>query len=234
MEDRHLSLSEVAEIMEVTERTVRRWIKAGRLKAYKPGRDYRIPESAVKDFIERSEAYPKAKAPPPLDSGDERGKQALREIAPEVWVAWGQELDGWTDLINTMLLAEYAPRVESLPEDPDADQRTAELPWINKLLDKVASIERLLHGFGVENGIVPSFLIYQHRGHHIPEEAQAAFERYFAASRAALFGAQRLRRRAVAWAYRGEEVKVFRANADTYNWAAEETYAHRRPNIDTQ
>ncbi len=63
MEERHLSLSEVAELMEVAERTVRRWIKSGRLKAYKPGRDYRIPESAVKDFIERSVAYPKAGAP---------------------------------------------------------------------------------------------------------------------------------------------------------------------------
>jgi excisionase family DNA binding protein len=59
MEDRHLSLSEVAGLMGVSERTVRRWIKAGNLKAYKPGRDYRIPESAVRELVEESEVYPK-------------------------------------------------------------------------------------------------------------------------------------------------------------------------------
>lgn len=64
MEERHLSLGEVAELMEVTDRTVRRWIKSGKLKAYKPGRDYRIPESAVREFVEESEAYPKAEASP--------------------------------------------------------------------------------------------------------------------------------------------------------------------------
>jgi excisionase family DNA binding protein len=60
MEDRHLSLSEVSGSMGVSERTVRRWIKSGKLKAYKPGRDYRIPESAVREFVEESEVYPKA------------------------------------------------------------------------------------------------------------------------------------------------------------------------------
>lgn len=60
MEDRQLSLSEVAGLMGVSERTVRRWIKAGKLRAFKPGRDYRIPESAVRTFVEESEISPKA------------------------------------------------------------------------------------------------------------------------------------------------------------------------------
>src|SRR5215212_4143788 len=59
MEDRHLSLSEVAGLMGVSERTVRRWIHSGKLKAYKPGRDYRIPEGAVRELVEESEVYPK-------------------------------------------------------------------------------------------------------------------------------------------------------------------------------
>jgi excisionase family DNA binding protein len=60
MEDRTLSLSEVAGLMGVSERTIRRWIKAGKLRAYKPGRDYRIPESALRQFVEESEISPKA------------------------------------------------------------------------------------------------------------------------------------------------------------------------------
>lgn len=67
MEDRNLSLSAVAGSLGVSERTVRRWIKSGKLKAYKPGRDYRIPESALRELVEESEVYPKTQAPLPLD-----------------------------------------------------------------------------------------------------------------------------------------------------------------------
>jgi excisionase family DNA binding protein len=63
VEDQTRSLSEVAGLMGVSERTVRRWIKSGRLKAYKPGRDYRIPETALRRFIEESEISPKVQAP---------------------------------------------------------------------------------------------------------------------------------------------------------------------------
>src|SRR5215218_8974403 len=67
MEDRHFSLSEVAIGLRVSERTVRRWIKAGKLKAYKPGRDFRIPESAVRELVESGEVSPKARAARPLE-----------------------------------------------------------------------------------------------------------------------------------------------------------------------
>jgi|SRR5215218_10895695 len=63
MEDRHLSLSEVAGSLGVSERTVRRWIKSGKLRAYRPGRDYRIPENAFRAFVEESEISPKVGAP---------------------------------------------------------------------------------------------------------------------------------------------------------------------------
>jgi excisionase family DNA binding protein len=60
MEERHVPLSTVAGRLGVSERTVRRWIKAGKLRAYRPGRDYRIPESALREFVEESEISPKA------------------------------------------------------------------------------------------------------------------------------------------------------------------------------
>ncbi len=75
MEERHLSLSEVAGAMGVSERTVHRWIKSGKLKSYKPGRDHRIPESGLREFIEESEVYPKGLEPPlPFEGQDERRK----------------------------------------------------------------------------------------------------------------------------------------------------------------
>ena len=64
MEERHVPLSTVAGRLGVSERTVRRWIKAGKLKATRPGRDYRIPESALRELVEEGEVSPKAPAPP--------------------------------------------------------------------------------------------------------------------------------------------------------------------------
>ncbi|MCA1716261.1 MAG: excisionase family DNA-binding protein [Actinobacteria bacterium] len=77
MEDQTRSLSEVAGLMGVSERTVRRWIKAGRLKAYKPGRDYRIPETGLRAFIEESEISPKAQAPLSFNDVLEEERRAL-------------------------------------------------------------------------------------------------------------------------------------------------------------
>jgi excisionase family DNA binding protein len=100
MEDRHLSLSEVAGLMGVSERTVRRWIKSGKLRAYKPGRDYRIPESAVRAFVEESEISPKAfsrsSLEPTLFNGleGERRTGYLRAWRAFVWKLvhrWEQE-----------------------------------------------------------------------------------------------------------------------------------------------
>ena len=59
MEDRYLSLAEVAGILGVSQRTVQRWIHSDRLEAYRPGRDYRIPESAVKTLLEEGKVSPK-------------------------------------------------------------------------------------------------------------------------------------------------------------------------------
>ena len=67
MEERQLSLSEVARVMGFSERTIRRWVKSGKLKAYKPGRDYRISEAALREFIEESEVSPKVALPLQLE-----------------------------------------------------------------------------------------------------------------------------------------------------------------------
>jgi excisionase family DNA binding protein len=60
VEERQLSLSEAAGALNISERTAYRWIKSGKLRAYKPGRDYWIPESAIKEVVEESKVLPKA------------------------------------------------------------------------------------------------------------------------------------------------------------------------------
>jgi excisionase family DNA binding protein len=51
-EERFLSLEDVAERLQVSDRTVRRWVKDGKLAAYKPGREWRIRPSDLEDFLE--------------------------------------------------------------------------------------------------------------------------------------------------------------------------------------
>jgi excisionase family DNA binding protein len=96
MEDRQLSLSEVAGLMGVSERTVRRWIKSGKLRAYKPGRDYRIPESAVREFVEDSEISPKGLRRSSLEPSLFNGLEEERRIAID-YGACRAALEGFCD-----------------------------------------------------------------------------------------------------------------------------------------
>jgi|SRR5215212_2455515 len=84
--------------MGVSERTVRRWIKSGRLKAYKPGRDYRIPETGLRAFIEESEISPKAPAPPSLEPSfndvleEERRAYGFADAIKAAAAKWAEEV----------------------------------------------------------------------------------------------------------------------------------------------
>jgi excisionase family DNA binding protein len=55
VDERYATLPEVAERLKVSRRTVYRWIKNGDLKAYQFGREYRITEGALKEFLEAHE-----------------------------------------------------------------------------------------------------------------------------------------------------------------------------------
>jgi excisionase family DNA binding protein len=58
-EDRMLTVPEVAERVRTTEDTVRRWLRAGKLKGRKLGGDrlgYRVKESDLRAFIDGATA----------------------------------------------------------------------------------------------------------------------------------------------------------------------------------
>ncbi len=79
--ERRYSLKEAQEILGLSERTVHRWIKSGKLKSYKPGRDHQIPESAIKQVIEESEVYPKDLEPSlPFSSDESDAQRRLRYL----------------------------------------------------------------------------------------------------------------------------------------------------------
>jgi excisionase family DNA binding protein len=62
MQAEFMSLHEVADTLGVDVQTVRRWIKSGRLRAFKPGKDYRITERDLEEFLRAREVRPKGQA----------------------------------------------------------------------------------------------------------------------------------------------------------------------------
>lgn len=53
VDERYLTLPEVAERLKVSRRTAYRWVKSGELVAYKFANEYRITETALKEFLEQ-------------------------------------------------------------------------------------------------------------------------------------------------------------------------------------
>ena len=47
------TLEELAEILQVTRRTIYNWIKGGKLKAFKVGKSWRVTREALNEFTQR-------------------------------------------------------------------------------------------------------------------------------------------------------------------------------------
>ena len=55
---KYLTLEQVAKLLGVSERTVMRQIKAGRLKAFKVGRSLRFEEDAIQEYVKHQQVTP--------------------------------------------------------------------------------------------------------------------------------------------------------------------------------
>ncbi|MYV40512.1 excisionase family DNA-binding protein [Streptomyces sp. SID1328] len=62
MNERYLSVDQVAEVLGTTVRFPRRLIEERRITYVKVGRHVRIPESAVRDFIRANTVEPRGRA----------------------------------------------------------------------------------------------------------------------------------------------------------------------------
>jgi excisionase family DNA binding protein len=78
MIEERLSLRDAADELGISEVTARRWIKTGKLKAYKPGLKYLIPTSAVEELLEGRDVSKKEQA-------------SLRATSREVYATWSEE-----------------------------------------------------------------------------------------------------------------------------------------------
>ncbi len=77
--ERLITLDEVSELMQVSVPTVRRWIKAGKLPATKPGGVYRVRGRDFEEFVEKHTGKAQA-LPSPAEASEGRRFLAERRL----------------------------------------------------------------------------------------------------------------------------------------------------------
>jgi excisionase family DNA binding protein len=96
--ERYLSLQEVGDELGVSDQTVRRWVKAGVLAAYKPGKEYRIKGSDLEEFLKTREVSPKVQSPLP-EFGDGQRLSRFSEAIIAAAERWGEAMSS-TDMTD--------------------------------------------------------------------------------------------------------------------------------------
>ena len=56
MKEKLLTINEITAILKVSKLTIYRYIKAGKLPAYKVGRDYRVKQEDFERFLEKNKS----------------------------------------------------------------------------------------------------------------------------------------------------------------------------------
>jgi excisionase family DNA binding protein len=104
----------IADELGVDVQTVRRWIHSGKLKAFKPGKEYRVREADLEEFLAAREVRPKEVAPSAqrsLFNGLEEERR-LRYLRP--WRAFVHGLAGRWEKEPPRTSREIAPLYEAL------------------------------------------------------------------------------------------------------------------------
>jgi len=58
VEERFFTVEEIAGSLQVSDQTVRRWVKSGKLAAFKPGKELRIRARDLEEFLEARKVRP--------------------------------------------------------------------------------------------------------------------------------------------------------------------------------
>src|SRR3954468_6949318 len=131
--EERMSLQDAADALGISEQTARRWIKSGKLKAYKPGLRYLIPARAIEELLEGAEG-PKVLLPfDVLEVNAEVVQKVKPETSKELVEAldaeYAQRFEGWSldQLLEVedQLLEQYRELAAAIPgpgkpiEDPE-------------------------------------------------------------------------------------------------------------------
>jgi excisionase family DNA binding protein len=126
--ERYLSLQEVGDELGVSDQTVRRWVKAGELAAYKPGKEYRIKGSDLEEFLKTREVSPKVQASLP-DFGDGHRLSRFAEAIVVAAERWGEAMSN-PDMDDTkrVVLIDAALELSSVIAEPVEEENWEALP----------------------------------------------------------------------------------------------------------
>jgi len=78
----------IAEELGVDVQTVRRWIQSGKLRAFKPGKEYRVREADLEEFLAAREVRPKAESGSPPEPSRFNDADLEHEWALRYLGAW--------------------------------------------------------------------------------------------------------------------------------------------------
>lgn len=154
--EERLSLQEAANVLGVSEQTARRWVKSGKLKAYKPGLRYLVPASAIEELLEGAEA-PKVLLPFDVLEvraevmrrvGSKSGKQLVDALDTE----YVRRLQDWSledlEAAEDALLEEHRQLAKAIPSPKDpTDDPEKYHRWI-RVGDELRAVmaARVAHG----------------------------------------------------------------------------------------
>jgi excisionase family DNA binding protein len=143
-----LSPQEAGERLGVSVYTVRRWIQEGRIPAYKPGKEYRIRESDLEEFLAAREVRPKGPRRSSLEQtfNDVIDERRLSRFAGAIVAAagrWGEAMaDADTDDHKRFGLIDAALSLSSVISER-AEQEDWEALTNQERLEIVAAMEKL-------------------------------------------------------------------------------------------
>jgi excisionase family DNA binding protein len=129
-QEQYSTIDEVAERLQVSDQTIRRWIKSGRLAAYKPGREWRIKTEDLERFLE-ARSSPKAPAPPSPEPSLFNGLEEERRTAEQFAAQWKYYVTMRVDWCEQVV------------------ERTAKTEWNNPFLSLDSAIQWALY-IGIE------------------------------------------------------------------------------------
>jgi excisionase family DNA binding protein len=96
-----LSPQQAGDQLGVSVYTVRRWIQEGRIPAYKPGKEYRIRERDLEEFLRTREVRPKAPRRSPFEPSLLNELDEERREYPYPWMAGSlaRTIDYWQHMV---------------------------------------------------------------------------------------------------------------------------------------
>ena len=175
-----LSPQEAGERLGVSVYTVRRWIKEGKLRAFRPGKEYRVREADLEEFFRAREVHPKVEKSP-----DESAEWGFHQARGLVLEAARKEARREEQMVNRLFESDL-PQSKFSPDLMEAGQRLQDefspadiavalrelALWYARLERDNANLQKPSHKRGVRSTTASRRRLKRHEDEKRPEPQQ--------------------------------------------------------------